>query len=47
MDFFILFVTKIKLRLTKNHKFGLVTPLLFQFKEQKMKQKTSEITKLH
>lgn len=29
----------------KNHKFGMITPLLFQFEEQKMKQKTSEIVK--
>lgn len=29
----------------KNHRFGLITPLLFQFEEQKMKQKTSEIAK--
>ena len=29
----------------KNHRFGLITPLLFQFKEQKMKQQTSQIAK--
>jgi len=29
----------------KNHRFGLITPLLFQFEEQRMKQQTSKIAK--
>ncbi|WP_201523853.1 hypothetical protein [Aliarcobacter butzleri] len=29
----------------KNHKFGMITPLLFQFEEQKMKERTSQIAK--
>jgi uncharacterized damage-inducible protein DinB len=29
----------------KNHRFGLITPLLFQFEEQRMKQETSQIAK--
>lgn len=29
----------------KNHKFGMITPILFQFEEQKMKERTSQIAK--
>lgn len=29
----------------KNHKFGMITPLLFQFEERKMKERTSQIAK--